>query len=116
MLQDTGNTSLPVSFQQLVLYTPVDLLKEKERERGGEREEREERERERRGRVINREGYTPEERETMAALCFFFLFCTPSVSNRSWLLSVSFQQLVLHTPVDLLREREEGEGYQWRRI
>ena len=41
----------------------------------------------------------------MAASCFFFLFCTPSVSNRSWLLSVSFQQLVLHTPVNLERER-----------
>ena len=35
MLQDTGNTSLPVSFQQLVLHTPVDLLKERKRERGG---------------------------------------------------------------------------------
>ena len=35
MLQDTGNTSLPVSFQQLVLHTPVDLLRERKRERGG---------------------------------------------------------------------------------
>ena len=62
--------------------------------------------------------------------CLVFLLvlsCTPSVSNRSWLLPkrmlqdtgntslpVSFQQLVLHTPVNLLKERggERGEGYQ----
>ena len=43
-IKHTGNTSLPVSFQKLVLHTPVNLLrerkreKERERERGGGRE------------------------------------------------------------------------------
>ena len=67
-IKDTGNTSLPVSFQQLVLHTP-----ERERKRERERERGKERERERG--VINEEGYRPEERESMAALCFF-LFCS----------------------------------------
>ena len=45
-IKDTGNTSLPVSFQQLVLHTPVNLLRERKREREREREGGRERERE----------------------------------------------------------------------
>ena len=63
-IKDTGNTSLPVSFQQLVLHTPVNLLRERERER-----ERERGGRERGGRVINEEGYKPEERESQWLPC-----------------------------------------------
>ena len=37
MLQDTGNTSLPVSFQQLVLPVTYERERERERERGKER-------------------------------------------------------------------------------
>ena len=60
MLQDTGNTSLPVSFQQLVLHTPVDLL----RERGGG------------GLSMEKDIDLRRERETMAA-SRFFLFRFP---------------------------------------
>ena len=82
MLQDTGNTSLPVSFQQLVLHTPVDLLREKERER--EREERGERGGG--GLSMKKDINLRRERVNGCLVFLLVLFCTPSVSNRSWLL------------------------------
>ena len=89
---------LSVSFQQLVLHTPVNLYRKRERE-GGRLS-------------IEKDINLRRERERVNGCLVFFLvlFCTPSVSNRSWLLSVSFQQLVLHTPVNLYRKREREGG------